>query len=379
MDWRTWNRRFADVYLSVLCLATMAMCTPVQWVARTLEAIVAALAALAIAVAPMSGLRPAVPFLIAAAVGIVQITVGASVSSFDTGTEVLFWIALAACAYLSAISDDLGSKALLERGAGFALVITVLGAAQFFTSNGRMFWLWPSGEPNVFGPFLSRNNFASFVLLFLPTHLAKALGGSRWSAAAYAASLAAVISSGSRAGAALAVAESVVTLLVFGGRTRKAIFQVAGISALAVAAGGWEILAHKLNDRNPLYYRREMMAAAVEMTAAHPLAGVGLGGYPVAYPAFARKDVGLFVNHAHNEWLEAAAEGGIGFGLLLGTALAIAIRKAWGTPWAIALIALALHGLVDYPFERLGLACWIVTVAVLAGRQFPNSHRQYGV
>ena len=50
------------------------------------------------------------------------------------------------------------------------------------------------------------------------------------------------------------------------------------------------------------------------MAISRPIAGHGIGSFPYVYPAFARFDNGYFVNHAHNDWLEAFADGGGGFG-----------------------------------------------------------------
>jgi hypothetical protein len=42
-------------------------------------------------------------------------------------------------------------------------------------------------------------------------------------------------------------------------------------------------------------------------------AGLGLGTWSAAYPAYASYDDGTFVNQAHNDWLQWGAEGGLPF------------------------------------------------------------------
>ena len=90
----------------------------------------------------------------------------------------------------------------------------------------------------------------------------------------------------------------------------------------------------------------------------HPWQGAGLGTYAYVYPAYATFDLGARVEHAHNYWLEWAAEGGIPLALVwLILALAIsvpAVRSVWG----IGILAVFLHSLVDYPFARFGLTAW---------------------
>ncbi len=58
----------------------------------------------------------------------------------------------------------------------------------------------------------------------------------------------------------------------------------------------------------------------------HPLLGCGLGGWPVAYPFYARAG---FTQHAHNEYLQTLAETGV-----IGLAALLALIAAWlATAW----------------------------------------------
>jgi O-antigen ligase len=95
------------------------------------------------------------------------------------------------------------------------------------------------------------------------------------------------------------------------------------------------------------------------MIASRPWTGFGLGTFPAVYPAYAVFDVGQSVEHAHNDWLEWAAEGGIPFAVMW---IALAIwsgRPAVRSVWGIGVLGCFLHGLVDYPFARFGVAAWI--------------------
>jgi hypothetical protein len=73
---------------------------------------------------------------------------------------------------------------------------------------------------------------------------------------------------------------------------------------------------------------------------------------------FARYDDGTYVNRAHNDWLEWAAEGGVFFAGAMIVVIGWSIRPAIRSGWAIGLIAVCIHGLVDYPFARLGVCGW---------------------
>ena len=92
--------------------------------------------------------------------------------------------------------------------------------------------------------------------------------------------------------------------------------------------------------------------SSLEMVRQRPLTGFGLGAWSAAYPAFARYDDGTFVNQAHNEWAQWAAEGGILLFLLMLSFAVRLIRPAFRAIWGLGTLAVLLHALVDYPFEQ---------------------------
>jgi O-antigen ligase len=95
-----------------------------------------------------------------------------------------------------------------------------------------------------------------------------------------------------------------------------------------------------------------------------PLTGFGLGAWSSAYPAYARYDDGTFVNQAHNDWAQWAAEGGVPFFLLMLIVVVALARPAWRSLWGLGLMAVFLHALVDYPFEqRPALAAYFFALA----------------
>src|SRR5262249_48304378 len=157
----------------------------------------------------------------------------------------------------------------------------------------------------------------SFVVLTVPLIAWKGLDRNRvnWNWLIAAAFLAAsVIASGSRAGAALIAAECLLFPLLVRNKSpvTSGKLRIAGLTTILligafVAVTGSTMLAYKLQDRDPLRYRREMIGSAVEMARARPLTGFGLGTFPKVYPAFATFDSGHIVNHAHNDWAEWAA------------------------------------------------------------------------
>ncbi len=90
---------------------------------------------------------------------------------------------------------------------------------------------------------------------------------------------------------------------------------------------------------------------------------VRLGTFPEVYQQHAVKDFPFYANHAHNDWAEFAADGGLPFLLLVLVPFAMVIPTAVRHPWGIGLLAVMLHACVDYPFPRPGVSGWIFALA----------------
>jgi O-antigen ligase len=80
------------------------------------------------------------------------------------------------------------------------------------------------------------------------------------------------------------------------------------------------------------------------------------------YPQYALIDQGTWVNQAHNDWIQWAAEGGLP---LVVTLLVVAVWAIWrglNTPWGLGVLLVLAHAWVDYPFSRPMLAAWFAAV-----------------
>ncbi len=83
-----------------------------------------------------------------------------------------------------------------------------------------------------------------------------------------------------------------------------------------------------------------------------------------AYPGYARFDDGSFVNQAHNDWAQWAAEGGIPFLAVMLAVVALLVRPALDSLWGLGLMAVFVHAWIDYPFEqRPALAAFLFAMA----------------
>lgn len=235
---------------------------------------------------------------------------------------------------------------------------------QWFTANGRIFWLFQTAyRDEVMGTFLNRDHYAVFVELVLPIALTRALlgVGPRLIYLLAAAFLyASVVGSGARAGTVLVSLEALAIIgvaLLRNARAYRTVLATAAAMAVCSLAAGWQYVWFRFHAADPLAFRREMALATFQIIHARPVTGFGLGTWPAVYPAFAVFDPpGIFMNHAHNDWLEWTADGGIPVALALLTVAFAAVSLARRNWWALGVPVALLHALVDFPMQKPAIA-----------------------
>ncbi len=308
--------------------------------------------------------------------GIIQIFTHSTASTIETREAVLRWGALAAVFFLTQTiaGARTARENILLAFFCFAAVMAVLCLTQLFTSEGRVLWIFPTGYPDVYATFPNHNNYAQFVEISLPIALWWALreGWRSWGYALVGGVLyASVIGSASRAGAILCTTE-IVAMLAIGviqerrqnpGRplrsTAVALVMVPLLAAMFTSVVGWQRIWERFQQNDRYEGRFEFMLSAVDMAKHRPLMGYGLGTFPEVYQQHALKDFPFYANHAHNDWAEFAADGGVPFLLLVFIPFAAAIPTAIRHPWGLGLIAVMLHACIDYPFPRPAVSGWL--------------------
>lgn len=262
----------------------------------------------------------------------------------------------------------------------FGFILSILATFTVLTSApGIAFWRFDLGTDHpVLGPFVYRNQYAAFVEVILPLAIVRAiLDRERWLVyTVIAATLfASVVAGGSRAGTILCLAEILITPTIAYGRKMISAATLGKVLAGSIAAVvvltavvGWEATWNRLQEQNPYSLRAELVRSSVQMVRERPLTGFGIGTWSDAYPAYARFDDGRFVNQAHNDWIQWAAEGGLPF-LAIMLAIAISsVRPALRSLWGIGLLAVFLHCLLDYPMQqRPALAAFFFAMLGLLG------------
>ena len=160
-------------------------------------------------------------------------------------------------------------------------------------------------------------------------------------------------------------------------------------SGVADYFGVFDVRGVKVDDSN--YAIVERMAhweSAAMMFAAHPVLGVGIGNYAAVYPAYALPNWSDPLGHAHNYYLNVAAEAGmiglIAYLILWASAFwqgwrAVRATRGWQRGVAAGLlgmiVALSVHNGFDDLFVHgmhvqvgigLGIAGWLGSLVVVS-------------
>lgn len=287
-----------------------------------------------------------------ALIGLGQWCTKATVVPEETARQAIQWLAVAGvgAAVLAAFRDSAARRqfraGLLVAGwlvVGWGLVESALLGGGF-------------------GPIRSPNHYAVLCEMVLPLAWLKSRENGNWWIAALPA--VAGIAAGSRAGTAIVAAECLALWWLTDSRWRSSKSVVAaGLAALGSGIGCWWMM----RSSELLLYRDSIWVSAIELWKENPLWGHGLGTFLWTYPAKARFDTGEIVDHAHNDWLEWGAEGGIAMVAVMALSGVMAGRRVGVAPWALGPVAALAHAMVDYPLQKYAfLMLWGVLVALAA-------------
>lgn len=282
-------------------------------------------------------------------------------------------------------------------GAGVAL----LALFQGFSSVGKIYWIRAVPDAWIYGPYVNHNHYAGLMELLLPVPLVVSLGHfvprPRRILALTAAALMAttIFLSGSRGGM-LAFAVQMALLVAFLIRRRRgraAALIMGGFLAVVVGLlvwlGGGELTSRMASIRTEATTevsggtRMAIVHDGLKMFKERPLLGWGLATFPDVYPKYRSFYTNLFVNEAHNDYLQLLVEMGIlGFAVMLwflGLTYFHATRKlgSWmsNSNGAIALAAILgctgilVHSLVDFNLHVPANAALFYSLCMLAAME----------
>jgi O-antigen ligase len=282
-------------------------------------------------------------------------------------------------------------------GIGVALAVfgvvqrSLLGADP---SHALVYGLWaPIEGGQVFGPFINRNHFAGWMTMTLPVVIGYSCGLARqvdrpatrgwrgwlqWGSTVEASRLMVVGVSilvmgmslaltGSRSGlAAFAIAAAVLMLFV-AHRTRAAVRRavVGGYLVLllagAVAWAGADVAMHRFSlAARDLPARVHVWEDTLHIARDFPVTGIGLGSYATAMLIYQTGDRQVMYAQAHNDYVQAAAEGG----------LLVVIPAIWVVVVLIRQIVHRIHAGEDDPVSGWIRAGAVAGLAGIAAQSF---------
>jgi len=327
--------------------------------------------------------------------------------------EILKWIEV--LALYSFVANEFDQKwarrlvaVLLVTGAAAALQ----GIYQFLFQVGPEGFVLFGRFMRAYGTFEQPNPYGGYLGLTLPLAVgflavwilptAGRVTG-RWLAGAVAAGAlmaAALVMSWSRGawlGFAAAVASMVTAVAARSGRAAVIVLVLVTLMAYVVLVGGLGLppsLAQRLGDFLPYvsltdvrgvevtdanFAVLERMAhwqAALDMWTDHPWLGVGAGNYEAAYASYALPLWPLALGHAHNYYLNIAAEtGAVGLAvylLLWVAAVAAAWRAArrssgWSLAASLGILGVVVHLSAHNFFDNLYVHGMYLQVGILLG------------
>lgn len=288
------------------------------------------------------------PLLLFGALVFLQLGAGLSAYAYATEAEGMKYATYFILFFLASQTGEAEDwRRLATLLVGFGFLLAMFAIVQDLTSNGKLYWMRvPTRGGSIYGPYVNRNHYAGLMEMLTPFAVVAALGRSLSSEKRALMAFAAIIMGGSiflsrSRGGLLALA---VQLLVLGvvyfrrGTSRKLI---AGLLAVGFAAGGFVLWL----DRGKMVTRLEGMPEtgteamegvrlnvlrdSLKMAADRPLAGWGLGTFPVVYPQYRSFYTSKFVNQAHNDYVQVLVEMGVPGFILVVWGMVVFFRKAF--------------------------------------------------
>lgn len=292
----------------------------------------------------------------------------------------------------------------------FGFLLALFSMMQAFTSQGKLFWFAELKQAIPFGPFINRHHFAGYMELALALPLAIALAGGAVEADrrllyGFAAGLMgiALIMTNSRGGLVSLVAEIVFLISLTEFRARKAeepsvdapsswrpVLVRLGVSFALLFAivfgsllyGGEESLSRfigTVNSQDPTTGRAHFWSVTLDIIRDHPLIGVGLGAYSVAFTRYDTRGGQFRVEQAHNDYLQILSDAGI-VGAALGLFFIVALfrhgflrrqsrdpfRRAVATGAMTGCFAVLVHSFFDFTLHTTANALLFLLLAALA-------------
>jgi len=271
-----------------------------------------------------------VPVVIFAAIVAAQWLFGLSSSPYSTHTEVWKYVAYGMLFLVvdSSFRSRESQRTFLMALSLFGFLVALFAIAQNSAGNEKIYWLRTTQWKNFFGPYVNRNHYAGLMEMLAPISLAFCFSRRLdfWKKTLFGLFSivmgTTVFLSGSRGGMAAFSLEILffAILLARSVGWRRTIPGIAIFLLLAVAGLTWldvnDAVIRMGSLQHPLGQevagaRVAILQDGLKMIARHPVLGWGLGAFPDVYPQFRSFYTDLFINEAHNDYLQIFVETGV--------------------------------------------------------------------
>ena len=319
-----------------------------------------------------------IPALILLSLPVLQLATGHTAYFYATRYQLLQWIAYGGFFFVA--SEFSGSSSARKR---LAIAITVFGTLyamfaiiQGFLAPPDLLYGVVKTHGTGFGSYTNRNHYAGLMEMLVPFGLVTSISLSVPASLRLLSSfgslvmLASIFASGSRGG----MVAVVIALIVFvyhywrHERTSSAVRTIMAAAILASAFIGffsYERVASRSVMEATDSIRLQIARDSLRLVAEHPVLGSGLGTFTTVYPQVRTFPTSLFVNAAHNDYVQLTVETGV-LGMLCAVAFLFLVfqnalrhvhraRQNWFSAVTLAAmvgcIALLVHSLFDFNLE----------------------------
>src|SRR6266404_3298838 len=250
----------------------------------------------------------------------------------------------------------------------FGFALAVFAISQDLTSNGKIYWLRTLRNGGaIFGPYVNRDHYAGLMEMLCPVPIVLSLSalvrGGRRVLIGFAGVVMAgsIVLSQSRAGTASFLVEMALLLVLLLGRRKngRIVAAMGSVCLTVLAFAAWlgtAALWQRFTNVQD-WMRLAIIKDGLRMFWQRPILGWGLGTFTTVYPQFRSFHTNLFVNAAHNDYVQALVETGIvGFAAILWFVVALyrgGLRNlaSWNRNWSQMLGLAALIGCTGILFH----------------------------
>jgi O-antigen ligase len=351
------------------------------------------------------------PMLVFASLILLQILIGQTSYRYDTLRAARLYCAYGALCFLGVqlIRKRAQLKLLAVSLSVYGFAVAAFALVQSFTSAGQLYWFrTPRQGGSIYGPYVNRSHYAGLMEMLVPIPLILSFtrfpeGNQRTLARLAAVLMASTIFLSQSRGGMVAFVVQMAALGVVVAREKKGRTAAVSLGIFLVLVAGMLIWlgGSELNQRLISIHseanaemaggtRLDIYRDTLRMFPQRPILGWGLGAFPEVYPHHRTFYTNLYINQAHNDFLQLLVElGALGFITMVwfvGAMYHQALKKIsnWSSDpnGTLALIAMVgctgilVHSLVDFNLQIPANAAWFYVLCTMAALDSRFSSQQ---